>query len=332
MAIGSVVVNIAANLQNFTRGLNSAAAQLQGFGSKIKSTLGAFGVGFGVQQLVSHLQRTALEMENIGDNAVLLGASVRQLSLFSGAARIAGMDTESFVTSLERMNDAIGTALGGGTDVLGKWGLSAAAMGGTDLSGQLHMVAARMAELGTAQEKLAMASDLFGRRNLDLVEILGQGTEALDAWARRAEFAGSVVTEMQTKAADTANVEMRTIKEQAGGLWRTVTGGLAEGYLTLVEGVGKNMQRGASGLLPWNFLGDIASASASRRDRRAAEAFPQALDAPRKLAPKPMAIPSLPSLQGDEAEIARLLTQIADNTEDTRRAVEDIPDYLMDED
>ena len=327
MAIGTVVVNIAANLTNLTRGLGQASSRVGSFASSMRSAMGTLGVGFGIQQVVAHLQRTAQEMENVGDNAILLGASVRQLSLFSGAARIAGMETDSFVTALERMNDAVGTALGGGPDVLSKWGLSADAMGGADLSGQLHMIAERMAELGTAQEKLAMASDLFGRRNLDLVEILGQGTEALDAWARKAEAAGSVLTQTQTDSVDAANVEMRTLKETWGRIWRGATEGIAEGYLTLVQGVGRNMQRGAAGVAPWTILSDIAGASAQRRDARIAAAFPQALDAPKKrLTPR-----TFPDIDFSATESSMLLREIADNTADTRRAVEEIPDYLVEE-
>lgn len=376
MAIGSVHVNILANTTPFLRGLNQASTATGAFASKLKGIGkllgiggGIFGGALGLSRLPSILTKSANAAEGIGDSAKMLGMTTEEFSSLAFAARVTGMGIDDFTGAMERFQDVMGSAIRGDASavaVFDRLKLSARALAGQSGTAQLGAVADAMAKLSTTQERLAITSDLFGRRRLDMVEMLQDGSAALLAMTQEAERFGGVVDSEMVESIDRMNQSIRkmmTALESFGRAIAFLVSKEVNALSSLFEGITSMGSSWTVSVTPGKeaehqkWLKELKDSGAGNRLRvsegtmgwlraiyKIAGHLPgmgadDMFAVPRKggsaagggafqLAPEHF-IPSIdPRDPQSQQDLIRLLADIANNTRDTRRAVEAIPQYL----
>lgn len=344
MAIGDIIVRIVADARNLISGVDRASRKLSWFSRRAMSlssvVRGGFMAGMSGASL-QWIQRVTEEIDQLGDDAAAIGTSVRQLSLWSSAARIAGIQTDSFVRSLVMMNRNISIATRGGRNVFARWGLDAKKLAELDLAGKLREISDAVSTLSSDEDRLAATMEIFGRNGRIMLELLAEGRTRLDEFARAAREAGAGIDEADVEQIDRLGKMLRTSAERWKSLGRravsvvsSVAAGIQEGFAQTVgewmawrEGVDIGLTS-----VVGNVVREVRSefldvAARRRRMSRIGESA-------RTVAP----VPSIPvatepappaPVTPEQREMLRLLREISDSSRRTAavisEAVEDEP-------
>lgn len=231
--IDSLEVLLKATTSNFDRAMKRSEATLSKFEKGVglaKKALIAFGSAFAIRGLANSLKATANEIDEIAKSADRLGISTESLSAFRHGAALAGITAEQFTTSLERMSKNIGlAALGSGeaTQALEAMGLSLENLGRMGTEQQLRAIANGLQNTTNASERLAIATRIFGREGMGIVNVLQDGAAGLDAMRREAERLGIVFDRQVAAEVERANDAMTTLGASVEGLKRQLAIALA---------------------------------------------------------------------------------------------------------
>ncbi len=175
----------------------------------INSSLSMLGYGVSAAAIVGFAKSTIGSLGEIADTAERLHMSTDALQALRHEMKLAGVEAEALEVGIRKFDDAAATAAAGGSNSLTKLfkdnGLSL-----LDQNGQLRSsndllgdYARLVANAATHQEKVALATDAFGKAGYKLIPILERiATEGLPALIDEAKKAGLVVESGLTKAAD----------------------------------------------------------------------------------------------------------------------------------
>lgn len=178
MAIGSVVVNISARLNDLTSGLNRGAAQVERFGSRVAGVMakarGAFAAvagGLAVRSIANAFQETAENLDRIGKASDRFGLTVDEMMGLEHAASLSGVTIQELDTAMTRF-----------ARVMAGRGEKAS------VYDALLRVSDEMASQRDATKRVEMAYELFGRAGAKMVNVLGSGSQAMRIARRESEL------------------------------------------------------------------------------------------------------------------------------------------------
>lgn len=178
MAIGSVVVNISARLNDLTSGLNRGAAQVERFGSRVAGVMakarGAFAAvagGLAVRSIANAFQETAENLDRIGKASDRFGLTVDEMMGLEHAASLSGVTIQELDTAMTRF---------------------ARVMAGRGEKASVYDAMLRVSDEMAAQQNATkrgeMAFELFGRAGAKMVNVLGSGSQAMRIARRESEL------------------------------------------------------------------------------------------------------------------------------------------------
>lgn len=178
MAIGSVVVNISARLNDLTSGLNRGAAQVERFGTRVSSVMakarGAFAAvagGLAVRSIANAFQETAENLDRIGKAGDRFGLTVDEMMGLEHAASLSGVTIQELDTAMTRF---------------------ARVMAGRGEKASVYDAMLRVSDEMAAQQdatkRVEMAYELFGRAGAKMVNVLGSGSQAMRIARRESEL------------------------------------------------------------------------------------------------------------------------------------------------
>lgn len=178
MAIGSVVVNIAARLNDLTSGLSRGAAQVERFGTRISGVMAkarvafaAVAGGLAARSIVNAYQETAENLDRIGKASDRFGLTVDELMGLEHAASLSGVTIQELDTAMTRF---------------------ARVMAGRGEKSSVYdamlRVSDEMAAQRDATKRVEMAYEMFGRAGAKMVNVLGGGSEAMRLARRESEL------------------------------------------------------------------------------------------------------------------------------------------------
>ncbi|TPN79962.1 phage tail tape measure protein [Mesorhizobium sp. B1-1-2] len=169
----------------------------------------AFAIGFaveGVRRFADAVHSAVVEYADLADSADRVGLSVEQLQRFQFGLTQAGVDAGAVDTSLEQWSKRIGAAVSSGgrlADIFKANNISL-----TDSNGKLRsnvdllrQYANLIQGAATDQERIALATDAFGRGGADMVLALKNGASGIDDMMQAADRAGGVVDEKLVRRA-----------------------------------------------------------------------------------------------------------------------------------
>lgn len=202
--------------ENASKGLSSLTdrAQFLSKGLKSLAVVAAGAVSVGGLALMT---KKAIDAAGaLADTAFNLGINVEALQELRYAAELSGVAQESFDKSLEKFTRNIGAAAqgsGAAKDAFNILGVSVRDAEGNirDTESVFRDVSDAMAGIENPTERVRLAFDLFGKQGVAMVNMLVQGSSAIDTMRQRARDLGIVLETDLIRDAEAAGDELDTL-------------------------------------------------------------------------------------------------------------------------
>lgn len=182
---------------------------------------GAFGVAS--KQLIDLRQQMAEFSDRIG-------ISIDELSRLKFAASQNGVSFDTLQASLQAMTRRIGDAAdgsGAAAESLKKMGISAEELFQLKPEQQFLKIAQGFDKLKTSSERADAAQQIFSRSGVQLLQLLGGGSQGLDAMRMQADALGITISESSTRAVQRFNELMGVFQ----GILAGIVNQFLEGFL-----------------------------------------------------------------------------------------------------
>jgi hypothetical protein len=221
--ISTLTVSLVADTAKFSNGLKKSKRDASKFASGITKAfkLAAVGVGLLGGALIGLTVASLKLVDQQRKTARTLGTTQAIFAGLSLAAGIAGVSTESFTKALKRQSKSIVDANDGlqtQARAFKRLNLDTQALIKLPVEEQFKKITTALGTVENATLKVAIASDIFGAKNADLINILDLGADGLDRYIQKAKELGVALTEDQTKAIENANDSVLIFKTSLTGL------------------------------------------------------------------------------------------------------------------
>ena len=225
MAISAEQLNIILTAKDkaFAAAMDKNAKRIANFAKTANKDLSVVSMGFdklggaaaaflsvaAIQQLGVAVRDAANRLGDLKDAAAAIGITTDALQELQYAAQMNGVSSDVLQGSLQKLTKNLGDAAMGGTaakksfDVLGLSGASLAAM---PVDEALSMIADKLAAVENPAQRATLATDVFGKSGLAMVNMLADGSAGLEAMAAEAQSLGIVINrDVINNAADAAD-------------------------------------------------------------------------------------------------------------------------------
>jgi len=233
--LGTLAATITANTKPFSKGMKTAkgdTAQLQkstkGFSTKTMmiGLAAAAGAALVLAKAFGAVKDQMAELDKLGKTASKLGVGVQELERLRYAASLAGVEAAAFDKSLEKMARGVSEAshgLGTAKLALDDMGLSAAELMKQSPDQQMLTLANAIKKVKNPAEKARVAYQIFGRAGVDMINMLDQGSEAIEEQGKKFDELNGVMSRADIDAIAAANDAWTDTKVAIKGAWRQFT-------------------------------------------------------------------------------------------------------------
>jgi hypothetical protein len=194
-ALGSLVVEMSANLARFeqdmsraTQVTNSAMGRIESLASGAATALGAIGGGLSLAVVVDGIRKVVAEADKIGDMAEAFGLTAEQVGEIGYAAKVAGTDMEELERALTQISLKASAAAGGDKGAIALFealGQSVDDLKRKDFNTLTRDVLQVFTEFEGGANKVALAKEVFGRGGVAIIEVADK-LQKLQGEAQRA--------------------------------------------------------------------------------------------------------------------------------------------------
>ncbi len=231
MAIPGIKVEIGADISGLDKGISSAQGKLSNFAGsavRIAGSLGKLGLAAaaaGFVAVAAGVGKVISEADNMAKAAQKIGIMVEELGRLKYAADLSGVSFESLQASVARLNRAMADVGAGKSNeaaqALDTLGVSVRNVDGTMRSSSdvISDVAQKFSEYADGANKTALAMSIFGRAGIEMIPMLNQGRDALEASKNEAVQLGAVMSDNLTKASEQFNDNMSRLKTSIYGVF-----------------------------------------------------------------------------------------------------------------
>ena len=262
--IGKLTVDLRLNSQKFNGGLKKATASLHTFRARTQAATASMG---GMQARIAGLVGVAGFGAMIkgsldsGDALVKmsdrLGISTEKLAAFQHLTQLNGESSESFGKSLEKMTRTIGEAergLGTGINAFEDLGISIDDFAGKNADEQFLLISESIAGLENKTLQASIASDIFGRSGIKLLNTINQGRAGFEEAELEVKKYGLALSRVDGAKIEAANDAILRAKQVMKGASLQATVQLAP----IIEEVAKHFV--SAGTEGEGFAGKVKSA------------------------------------------------------------------------
>jgi len=212
--VGKLNVLITASAKGFIRGMDQAAKRTKIFGSGLKSNrmaMMAWGAGIaagvsavaalskGLSMVVGQMER----LDHLAKTSNKLGFSVEELQKLRYAGERTGVATRTLDMAMQRFTRRMAEAANGMGEARGalkELGIDAARFQGLGVEDQMKELADAFAKQTHQSDRLRLAFKLFDSEGAVMVNMLREGSGALEEYFRRAEKLGLATGDHAKKA------------------------------------------------------------------------------------------------------------------------------------
>lgn len=183
---------IASFAKNANKDLSIASVGFE----KLAGAAGAFLTIAAVQQLGVAVRDAANKMGDLKDASEAIGITTDALQKLQYSAQLSGVSADVLQGSLQKLTKNFGDAAMGGTAAKKSFdtlGLSGAALSAMPVDEALGIIADKLAAVENPAQRATLATDLFGKSGLAMVNMLADGSAGLNAMADEAEKLGVVI-------------------------------------------------------------------------------------------------------------------------------------------
>ena len=227
-ALGSVVVELSANLAKFQSDMGKAAQiaedrmrQIDKAVGLVKSGLGAIGLGFALGATVDKVKEkiegaiaSAAGLQQLSERT---GAAVESLSGLASVAKLSGTDMNFLAGGLQKLSKAIVDAQNGGAKTSAAF--SAIGIAVDELKGKgpeqvFKLIADRLATYQDGVEKTVIAQTLLGKAGANLLPVMKDLADVGDLQLK--------VTRAQAEAADELEKNQIRLKASTDAIFKKI--------------------------------------------------------------------------------------------------------------
>lgn len=221
--ISTLTVSLVADTAKFSNGLKKSRKDASKFSQGIKTAFKAAGIAAAVlgAALIGLVKSSLALVDQQRKTARTLGTTQAIFAGLSLAAGIAGVSTESFSKALKRQAKSIVDANDGlqtQARAFERLNLDTKQLIKLPVEEQFKKITTALGGVENATLKVAIASDIFGAKNADLINILELGEAGLQGFIDKAKELGVALTEDQTAAIEAANDSVLIFKTSITGL------------------------------------------------------------------------------------------------------------------
>ena len=207
------------------KGAQGFGGALGGLTSKLGGFAAAFGIAFSAKAMADGVLNSLELMDSQKELSDQLGISVKALSGLSYISDIVGGDTEALSGSFAKFQKLMGNAANGqkaATDTLAKYGLTAKQLIGLPLEEQMGIISDKFKTLGSQEQKVVMATDLFGKSGASMINMLSLGSTEIGKMIQKATDLGIVFSDDAAKGASDATDRFAELGLRWQGLKNTL--------------------------------------------------------------------------------------------------------------
>ena len=205
--LGRLVVNLEANIAQFTRDMQRAsqvteqtANQISGAVELGKKALGALGVALSVDLLVSEVNRSLDALAALDDMAQKTGSSVETLSKLGKVADFTGTDlgaVDGMLVKLSKNLNDVDEKGNKTAKALAAIGLSVDDIKGKDAAQVFVDVTRKLQEYEDGAGKVTLVTDLMGKSAADMLPFMNDVAESVDKFSGYSKMAAAQAASLQ---------------------------------------------------------------------------------------------------------------------------------------
>jgi len=241
MAVASTVtVNITAETAKFENGLKKAKKTGKGFSDALAKSFkvaAAATAGLGIA-LTALTKQSLATVDSQRKVARTLGTTQRVFAGLSLAAGISGVAVGSFEKALKKQLKAVVDANDGlltQKKAFDRLGLATADLIRMPVEEQFKSIVTALNDVENQTLKVGIASDIFGAKNADLLNVLELGAEGLDKYIKKVDELGVALTDKQTGNIEEANDAILVMKTAFTGLGNQIAARVAPTIIVVAE-------------------------------------------------------------------------------------------------
>lgn len=201
------------NLRKFGRMANKVSAQMAKFGSVLA------GVATGAMAL--SIKSSLKNIDALAKLSARIGISVSDFQKLAHAASLSGVSAELMAKSMDVLSKRLGEAAmgtGEAKDAIAKLGLSIAELLQMRPAERFKRIADAVSQLATQEEKAAVASKLFSRAGLALVNVLDMGSAGIERMGNELARTGVLLSDLAAHKVEQANDAITRMSQSIQGL------------------------------------------------------------------------------------------------------------------
>jgi hypothetical protein len=196
-------------------------------------------------------------VDTLNDFSARTGIGVEALQGYAVSAKLAGVDTEAFGASIQKLSVNIGKATPG--DALDKSlrniNLSVQELRALSPEQQFSAIGQAISQLPTAADRAAAAVEVFGKQGAALAPLFREGADSIEELRARADRLGVIVNETQVENVASMNDGFDLVLATVQGIIGQVEGNLApvvtavtDEFLRFVENFASTEGTGGTGI------------------------------------------------------------------------------------
>jgi hypothetical protein len=250
----------AKRIDSFAKNANKDLGMATAGFDKLAKGVAAFATLAGIQQLGTMVRDAANKLGDLKDASEAIGITTDAMQELTYAAQLSGVSSDLLQTSLAKLSKNLGDAAMGGSaakKALDTLGLSGASLAAMPLDKALGVVADKMSKIENPAQRAALATELFGKSGLKMVNMLAEGSAGLNAMAAEARSLGVVINQdviaNSAEAADKLDALSMVVSAnltQALVNLGPVIIAAAQGLATMSQAVKDFLNSGGTGLPP----------------------------------------------------------------------------------
>lgn len=221
---GAAYIELATRDGKLVKGLRAASKRLQAFAASVQG-MGLKLAGAGAAMLaplIGAVQQFAAMGDEVNKASERTGVAVEALSELAYAADQSGANLAVLEAGLRRMQTSILDAASGSKSAqesLSMLGLTVEQLAGLSPDEQFKLLAERISRIEDPTLKAALAMKIFGRSGTQLLPLMAEGAQGIEALQKRARELGLTISK---EDADAATLFGDTLDD----LWKSVKAGV----------------------------------------------------------------------------------------------------------
>ncbi len=243
--LSKLFVTIGAKTDQFEKGLKRVSKQMRGV------ALGMVAIGAGI---AAALGKAVKDFAELGDQmqkmSLRTGFSTEALSELKFAAEISGASLDTLEKGVKRMASALVDADNGLLETKRAFdalGLSATALLKLSPEEQFFAITGAIGDMEDATLRAATAQDIFGRAGTQLLPLIAQGADGIEALRKEANELGIVFDQVAADAAAEFNDALTRLQGSIKGIEVAIGSELAPILTDTID----NFTESAKGIIDW---------------------------------------------------------------------------------